>query len=78
MKLFKISQNVNNDYDTYDEAIVCAKDEKEAKSIHPNGNLSYNDKEESWCPKKDVKVEYIGEAKKGLKKGVICASYNAG
>ena len=31
-----------------------------------------------WCAVKDVKVEYIGEAKNGSKKGVVCASFNAG
>ena len=35
MKLYKISQNVNTDYDTYDSAVVCAKDEEAAKRIHP-------------------------------------------
>ena len=35
----------------------------------------------SWVRRKDVgevEVEYIGEAKKGLKKGVIVNSFNAG
>ena len=96
MKLFKISQNVNNGYDTYDEAIVCAKDKNEAqhscvcgfhKFHHNKLWFQYADGTEreeergccrGWAKFEDVKVEYIGEAKKGLKKGVICASYNAG
>ena len=40
MKIFKISQNVNNDYDTYDSAIVCAKDEDEARLIHPSQEIN--------------------------------------
>ena len=36
MKIYKISQDVNKDYDTYDSAVVYAENEEEAKSIHPN------------------------------------------
>ena len=38
MKLFlwKISQDVNNDYDTYSNAIVVAPDEESARNIHPS------------------------------------------
>ena len=36
MKLYKIYQNVNNDYDTYDSAVVCADSEEDAKKICPD------------------------------------------
>ena len=94
MKIFKISQKANNGYDTYDSAIVCAKNKKEAQhgcvcghhKFHDNKLwFQYSDGTESeeeccsgWTSFKNVKVEYIGEAKKGLKKGLICSSYNAG
>lgn len=39
MKLWKISQSVNYDYDTYDSAIVAAETEDEARMIHPEGKL---------------------------------------
>lgn len=39
MKIYKISQDVNKDYDTYDSAVVYANNEEEAKNIHPNGNF---------------------------------------
>jgi len=39
MRLFKISQEINNDYDTYSDAVVCAEDEGEAQKIHPCGYL---------------------------------------
>lgn len=43
MNIYRISQNVNVDYDTYDSAIVVAKDEDEARKIHPDGLVySYN------------------------------------
>jgi len=34
----EFSQDVNNDYDTYDSAIVCAENEGEAVTIPPGGN----------------------------------------
>lgn len=93
MKLYKISQEVNNNFDTYDSAIVCAENEEEAKKICPDkfyklegdewvfrrGDGSIVDKRcYTWCDIKYVTVEYIGEAKKELKKGIILASFNAG
>ena len=92
MNLYLISQEVNNGYDTYDAAIVCAKDEKEAKTIHPDRDepIVYNSREEAlkdmystykfdtWAGLNDIKVQYIGEAAEGIEKGVILASFNAG
>jgi len=79
MKIYFISQDKHSGYDTYDSAVVIAENEEEAKSIHPNG---YDKVEEegdyTWCGKEFVKVEYLGEAKEGSTKGVICASFNAG
>lgn len=99
MKLYKISQDINDDYDTYSDAVVCAEDEGEAARIHPS---SYTDVDEagyfgfnagtsdrkkfernndngSWVNHiSEVKVEYIGVARPGLEKGVICASFHAG
>lgn len=37
MNLYLIWQDENNDYDTYDSAIVCAKSGDEAVKIHPSG-----------------------------------------
>lgn len=36
MKLFKIEQSKNDGYDTYDCAVVAAKDADEARLIHPS------------------------------------------
>jgi len=71
MKIYKLSQNVNNSYDTYDSAVVAADNETEAKIINLGGVGC-------WCEPKDVLVEYIGVAKRGTKKGIIVASFNAG
>lgn len=83
MKLFLIYQHVNNDYDTYDSAVVAAEDKKDAKTIHPRGDglsiVNNDDKGfNSWCKLKEVNVKYIGEAAEKIKRGVICASFNAG
>ena len=82
MKLFKISQSVNIDYDTYDSAVVVAETEEEARMIHPADYMedwdgTYSDYD-SWCAAKDVEVEYIGEAKEGTRAGIIVSSFNAG
>lgn len=39
MNLYKISQDVNDDYDTWDSAIVCAENENEARKIHPRNYM---------------------------------------
>ncbi len=77
MKLYLISQNVNNDYDTYDGFVVCAENEDEARSIHPLDGSESN--YGSWVKKAaHIKVKYLGEAKKGMKAGEILSSFNAG
>lgn len=90
MKLFKIWQTVNNGYDTYDSAVVCAYDENAARQIHPRsisaGGLIYTptgkgieDKEYGdWTCLDNVQCEYIGEARPGKMPWVIVVSFNAG
>jgi len=75
MKLFKIWQDVNDFDDTCDCAVVCAKSGKEARGITPCHANGFYD---CWCEKEYVKVKYLGEAKTGMKKGVVVASFNAG
>lgn len=36
MKLWLISQNVNNNWDTYDSAVVAADTEEDARNIYPD------------------------------------------
>ena len=85
MFLYKISQDVNIGYDTYDSAVVCAESEDDARMINPAryscGNYEEWDGENDdflWCGAKDVKVEIIGIASRVLPRGVVVASYNAG
>ena len=37
LNLYRISQSVNEGYDTYSDAIVAAHDEEEARHINPRG-----------------------------------------
>jgi hypothetical protein len=80
MKIYKIYQTVNNDWDTFDSAIVAAKNEDEAKSLHPNGVDTVGDTDNNgyWCNLSDVKVELIGTTKLYKTARVILASFNAG
>ena len=100
LNLYLISQTVNDDYDTFDSAVVAARDEEDAKSIHPISSLldmfylptvtqtakdakeekekhGYNN-DNTWTTREHVKVKLIGIASPNVKRGVICASYNAG
>ena len=71
-KLYKIWQNVNTGWDTYDSAVVCATSEYEARNIK-----NYFSKSE-WCDPKDVQVKLIGYAEEYVEIGVIVDSFNAG
>jgi hypothetical protein len=79
MKLWLISQDENNDYDTFDSVVVAAETEEQAKSIHPYSRI------DAWAssvwassPNK-VKVKYLGEACEDIREpGIILASFNAG
>jgi len=82
--LYRISQDVNNGYDTYDSAIVVAKSEEEARKIYPNIGYISNKKYDfnyfgDWADTpSQVTVEKIGTAT-GLQDGeVVCSSFNAG
>jgi len=86
MKIYKISQNKNDEYDTYISAVVVAKNEDEATRIHPDGSTKWKDsigwglESETWVSSPDdVIVEFIGNAPKGIKEmGVIVASFKQG
>lgn len=92
MKLWKISQTENDDWDTYDSAVVAAETESEAARVcpdeacnwSPDGVMLYRGnpvciRGTTWATKiESVKVEYLGEAAEGTAPGVILASFNAG
>ena len=77
MNLYKISQEENVGYDTYDAVIVCAFSEDDAKTIHPEGQ--WPDRWSSWCSSpNNVTVELIGTALEDANQGIVLASFNAG
>ena len=68
--------------DFYDSAVVVAKSYTDASTILPNGSdEKCSEKEDlthgSWCRRSQVKVKLIGEAAARMKRGVVCASFNA-
>ena len=73
--LYLISQDENNDYDTWDAAVVVADSEAEAKLMHPSGDKVYRPLE-TWCSPEKVTVKLIGAAADDVV-GVVCASFNA-
>ncbi len=75
LKIYRISQTVNQEYNTYDAAIVAAENEEEARRTLLSNKNTWADE---WVSPVDVRVEEIGVANKNIKKGVILASFNAG
>jgi len=91
LSLFLIYQNENNDYDTYDSAIVVAYTIDEARDINPKGkkktiretikthDYAWGTPLNYWAEYEHIHAEYIGIADITLKhRAVVCASFNAG
>jgi len=74
MNLYRISQEVNKGWDTYSDAIVANHTENAARNTKLGSYGEYG----SWARPKDVRVELIGVAVKGVKAGIICSSFHAG
>ena len=81
MNIYKLSQTINDDYETFDSCVVIAENEEEAIKIHPNGRQNWDTRgqviEDSYCKyenfnindwaeMEDIKVELIGIADKSL------------
>jgi hypothetical protein len=75
MKIYKISRTDTIGYDEFDSIVVFARSAKDAKTVtfRPDGTDIG-----CWCDINKVKVEYIGEGKKGSRRGIILASYCSG
>jgi hypothetical protein len=78
MNLYLLSQDANNDYDTYDSVVVAAESEEEALEIRPEEKPPSWGVSDSWVSKEFIKITKIGVATEGTESGVICASFNAG
>ena len=79
MNLYLISQDKNDDYDTYDSAVVIAENPGKAKMTHPNGGEWDGKCGEcgTWASVEHIEVEYIGVSESRAS-GVVLASFNAG
>ena len=78
MNLYLISQSVNNGYDTYSDAVVCAATSAQARKMHPSGNEDSHYLRVDWAKPKYVKTKLLGIARSKIKPGVVCASFHAG
>ena len=84
MKLYKLHQNINTGYDTFDSAVVVANSAEEAQKIHPCGGSLDFKLYDNWVSRPDlVSVTYlgdvVGEPDDDIYPGaIICASFNAG
>ncbi len=80
MNLYKLSQDENNGWDTYDSCIVAADTPNEAAQIHPCEWIpdgAWNS--DTWANKsEDVTVDLIGVAASNIETGIIISSFNAG
>lgn len=86
MNIYKLSQNINNSYDTYDSMIVVAETEQQAKLLHPD-MLRFPEFKGCWdfcgwisLDQIDfIQIELVGIAiTTFMTPCVICASFNAG
>ena len=80
MNIYLIEQTDNQNYDTFDSAIVAASTEDKARLIHPSDIENWDgqsDKYGTWVNSEMVTVTLIGLAIDN-KKGVLLASFRAG
>ena len=64
MKLYLLSQDVNNGYDTYDSCVVCAEDEDAARRVHPSEYVTHN-RDGKWYGTYEAGGEYETENANG-------------
>lgn len=83
MRLYLVEWYDCAGYDTYSEFIVACSTPDEARNTYPGGrvNEGWEDRVSSWIKhsqREQLRVTYLGRAKKDLPAGVLIASYHAG
>lgn len=83
LNIYKLTSPLPFDWDKYQRVVVVAKNEQEARRIHPDGIHVNTDelaaaKYPDWCAPNEVQIELIGKAEATAKQGVILAEFNAG
>lgn len=72
MNIYKVSQNENTDYDTYDSFVCYAATLHQARSMSPDGNRA------TWCSPDKTEAVYLGSNKYVTEAIIILTSFNAG
>ena len=78
MKLYMIHASASDAPGRYSRAVVAAKTEEAARRTHPDGESVVRDELDilgTWVSLREVRAEYLGEAKPGTQAGVILASF---
>lgn len=85
MNLYKLTQAINTDYDTYDSCVVASENAEDAVMIRPDRRIGKDDWElcvygnGAWANyPTEVNCKLIGQAVEGTVRGVILSSFNAG
>lgn len=92
MKLFHVSQTINNGHHIYSDFVVCCGTREEAQETCPHQSFKWHDgswyyqyddgREEptsevySWCQPQDATVNEIGEANPDIPRGIVCKSFH--
>ena len=62
MNIYKLSQTINNDYDTFDSCVVIAENEEEAVKVHPNSYQNWDTRgqiiEDSYFKYENFNINY--------------------
>ena len=79
MNLYLVSQDINQEYDTYDSVVVAAPDEEAARCVFPFNQVAgkYGGDWVHETEKHHLEVTLIGYSVKGID-DVVLASFNAG
>ena len=79
MNIYRIWQEANNKYDTYDSAVVIAETMEAAKNMHPSDGKPLKASENDWTSIDNVQCELFGKADPVRTEAcIVCASFNAG
>jgi hypothetical protein len=68
MKLYLMSQDINNDYDTYDSVVVAAESSEDARTIHPRlyVHMTVHMADSVWTLTRNDGTEYATSARDWL------------
>lgn len=75
MNIYLVTQDVNNEWDTFDAMVVIAKNQDSAKTL----TIKYTENEpDTWAELQHLKADLLGKAEKGIEEKIVFQSYIAG